>query len=86
MTLHTAPMARNFLGGGFQADPKDKMFFGLGPDRIWLGWVQRESRGALCRVSGAVVPFDQQGDFILRYGARRAGAAILRAGLPIGSY
>jgi hypothetical protein len=72
MTLHTAPLARNFLGGGFQADPKDKMFFGVGPDRIWLGWVQRESRGALCRLSGAVVPFDPQGDFILRYGARRA--------------
>jgi hypothetical protein len=72
MTLHTAPLARNFLGGSFQVDPKDKMFFGLGPDRVWLGWVQRESRGALCRLSGAVVPFDPQGDFILRYGARRA--------------
>jgi len=69
-TLHTAPLARNFLGGAFQSEPDAKMFFGLGPDRVWLGWTNRESRGAVSRISGAV-PFDPFGDFIFRYGTRR---------------
>ena len=33
MTLHTAPLDRNFLGGSFQPSPEEYMFFGLGPDR-----------------------------------------------------
>lgn len=68
-TLHTAPLARNFLGS-FQNDPDTKMLFGLGPDRYWLGWVRRESLGPLCRF-GQLVPFDPRGDYILRYGMRR---------------
>ena len=71
MTLHTAPLARSFLGGSFQPDPDSKMLFGLGPDRVWLGWVHRESKGSLSRL-GDVVPFDARGDFIIRYGERRA--------------
>jgi hypothetical protein len=71
MTLHTAPLARNFLGGAFQSAPEAKMFFGLAPDRVWLSWVHRESQGSLCRLS-SIVPFDAQGDLILRYGERRA--------------
>ena len=31
MTLHTAPLAKEFLWGGF--DPSQKMFLGLAPDR-----------------------------------------------------
>ncbi len=46
------------------------MLFGLGPDRVWLGWTQRESKGSLSRLR-EVVPFDPLGDFILRYGLRR---------------
>lgn len=45
-TLHTAPLARNFFNGGF--DPEKKMFIN-GPDRQWLGFVQRVSRGPFCR-------------------------------------
>ena len=71
MTLHTAPLARSFLGGSFQPEADAKMLFGLVPDRVWLGWVHRESKGALCRLSD-VAPFDARGDFILRYGNRRA--------------
>jgi hypothetical protein len=71
MTMHTAPLARSFLGGSFQPDADATMLFGLGPDRVWLGWVNRESRGALSRLSG-VAPFDPRGEFILRYGDRRA--------------
>lgn len=70
-TLHAAPLARNFLGGAFQPEPESKMLFGLQPDRVWLGWVNRESKGALRRL-GTAAPFDQRGDFILRYAERRA--------------
>jgi Colicin V production protein len=70
MTLHVAPLARNSIGGSFQSEPTSKMFFGLAPDRVWLAWVHRESRGALARFGG-VAPFDAKGDFILRYSNRR---------------
>jgi hypothetical protein len=71
MTLHTAPLARNFLDGSFQKTPTSRNFFGfLAPDHVWLGWVHRESMGPLCRLRD-VVPFDARGDFILRYGERR---------------
>ena len=70
MTLHTAPLARNFLLGGFQERPETKMMFRMAPDRKWLAWVHRESQGSLSRLSG-VATFDPRGDFIIRYGNRR---------------
>ncbi len=68
MTMHTAPLSRNFLG--FQAEPTTQAMFGAGPDRVWLGWMHRQSQGSLSRLK-ELVPFDRYGDFILRYGARR---------------
>ena len=47
MTLHTAPLAKNFLDGGFQ--PEASMLMGTAPDRQWLGFVQWVSRGVYCR-------------------------------------
>ncbi|MEX0675722.1 MAG: CvpA family protein [Pirellulales bacterium] len=70
MTMHTAPLARHFLGDAFQRQPDSKMLFGLAPDRVWLAWVHRESKGALSRFGG-LAPFDPQGDYILRYSNRR---------------
>lgn len=49
MTLHTAPLARNFLGA---FKPESRMFFGLAPDRHWLGFVQLVSTGAYSRELG----------------------------------
>jgi len=69
-TLHTAPLARNFLGGAFQPTPQAKMFFGTGPDRLWMAWVHKESLGSLCRL-GEIAEFDRDADLILRYGERR---------------
>lgn len=69
-TLHLAPLSRNFLGGSFQPEPEARMLFGLAPDRVWLGWVHRESRGSLRRL-GTLAPFDPNGEFILRYAERR---------------
>jgi hypothetical protein len=70
MTLHTAPLARRFLGDSFRPEPSSKVLFGLDPDLVWLGWVHRESKGSLSRWD-KVVPFDGKGDFVLRYGERR---------------
>ncbi len=47
MTLHTAPLARNFLYGAFK--PEEKMLFGLAPDRQWLGFVRFVSKGVYAR-------------------------------------
>lgn len=51
MTLHTAPLARDFLGGSFQ--PEERMFLKLAPDRRWLAFVQTLSRGTFCRTARA---------------------------------
>ncbi len=68
MTLHTAPLSRHFMG--FQQTPDAKMLFGLQPDRVWMGWVHRESKGTFSRFGGAR-PFDAKGSFIVRYSNRR---------------
>lgn len=80
LTLHTAPLSRNFLG--FQPEPSSRMFFGLAPDHRWLGFVQKESTGALARTATLKFPdghqetgpnkFDPQGEFVLKYSERRS--------------
>jgi hypothetical protein len=75
-TLHTAPLARNFLGGQFQPEPTSNNFLGLGPDRKWLAWMYTMSLdGSLShgRPEGDARTnvFDPDADFIIRYAARR---------------
>ena len=76
MTLHTAPLARNFLFGGFQ--PEQRMLLGFAPDRQWLGFVQKESLGALCRSATPeewkkeTYVFDPHANFMPNYATRRA--------------
>ena len=67
-TLHTAPLARNFMFGGFR--PGEKMFVGMAPDQQWLGFVQQVSKGAFSR--GTPVVFDPSGKFISNYASRRS--------------
>jgi hypothetical protein len=78
MSLHTAPLARNFLAGSFNPQ-NPRMLFGLvGPDRQWLGFTQKMSRGAFCRSSSESdwkaekYVFDPRGEFIPKYATRRA--------------
>lgn len=66
-TFHTAPLARNFLFGGFR--PGEKMFVGMAPDQQWLGFVQQASKGSLSR--SVPDPFDPGGRFIATYTTRR---------------
>lgn len=74
--FHTAPMSRTFFFGSF--DPEKPVFFGLGPDRLWLGFVHKVSNGGgwgrnQTDDQGQVLSrFDPQGDFMLKYASRRA--------------
>jgi hypothetical protein len=72
MTLHTAPLDRNFLGD-FQKKPETRMLFGFAPDRLWLGYTHKQSLGGLSRSKGgdAMEEFDPTGDFIFKYSERR---------------
>lgn len=67
MSLHTAPLAKNFLFGGFQ--PEKKMLFGLAPDQQWLYFTKYVSRGSLSRWT--THEFDPQSQFINTYAKRR---------------
>lgn len=73
MTLHTAPLTREFLFKGFRAE--DHMMFGLAPDRRWLGFVQRMSQGPFSRAAPQDDPeahvFDRHGEFMPKYASRR---------------
>jgi hypothetical protein len=69
MTLHMAPLPRNYLGGDFQPKPESRMLFGLAPDHRWLGFVQKMSRGQYCCSPENM--FDPRADFILKYSQRR---------------
>jgi len=82
MSLHTAPLALHPFRGSFQQEPLSNNFLGLAPDRQWLAFIHSRSRGALSRGDAqAGSPyaedagqrvFDPQGEFILKYGSRRA--------------
>jgi uncharacterized membrane protein required for colicin V production len=86
MTLHTAPLDRESFFGAFQPENK-ALFLGLaGPDREWLAFMQRVSRGSFCRADEGPdyryrdeLPTDKKlavfgGDasFLLKYATRRA--------------
>lgn len=83
MTLHTAPLARNCMGGSFQRE--EKMFLGLAPDRKWLAFVQSLSRGAFSQAASPedlqkepdwqedkTRTFDPRSEFMPKYANRRA--------------
>jgi len=82
MTLHTAPLSRNFLFESFK--PEKPMFFGLAPDREWLGFTQKMSRGSFARSAPADEPeayvFDKNGEFMIKYATRRA---IMQSGVNV---
>ncbi|MCA9103142.1 MAG: CvpA family protein [Planctomycetales bacterium] len=69
-SLHTAPLARNFLWEGFR--PEQHMLFGLAPDRKWLGFLYNSSQGALATSGDQPNVFDKDGSFMIRYAGRRA--------------
>lgn len=88
-TLHTAPLARQFLFGSFR--PEQRMFYlGLAPDRQWLAFTQSVSRGCFAQSSSAEGGdaqrqiFDPRGEFMSKYATRRAEleSAVSGSGTP----
>ncbi len=68
MTLHTAPLGRTFLFGGFSNETDARMFFGITPpDRQWLGFTQKMSTAAFAGSE----EFDPNAEFMPKYATRR---------------
>lgn len=65
MTLHLAPLPRQAFFGSFSAE--QPMFYGLYPDRAWLGFVHKVSGGAY---NGGRT-FDPEATFLVRAAAKR---------------
>jgi uncharacterized membrane protein required for colicin V production len=70
MSLHTAPLGRNFLWGGFTTDRDERMVMGLGPDRQWLGFTRNLSTASFGR-SDESWEFNADDEFIPKYATRR---------------
>jgi hypothetical protein len=69
MSLHTAPLDRNFLSGGFLTGDDARMVLGLAPDRQLLGFMQKSSVGVFSRSEENA--FDPNGEFMPKYATRR---------------
>jgi hypothetical protein len=67
-SLHVAPLGRTAFNGAFMESPQAKML-GVGPDRLWLAFVHRQSKAALGRDADHI--FDPRGEFIYKYADRR---------------
>lgn len=73
VTLHTAPLPKNFLG----FKPEQNTFLGMPTDRLMLGFAQRMSLGTFSRSPSANEAasegnvFDPKGEFMLKYNSRR---------------
>lgn len=67
VSLHVCPLARSPFGGGFMAQPDEKMV-GVGPDRLWLAFTRQVSLGAFANSDEG---FDPRGEFVYKYAARR---------------
>ncbi len=78
MTLHMSPLSADFMGGALSPDPQHTVLLRYAPDHQWLGFVHRVTGegGALSTAasgkSDATNTFDPQGEFVTRYGQRRA--------------
>jgi uncharacterized membrane protein required for colicin V production len=75
MTMHTAPLPREFLFGSFQ--PEHRAASSWSPEMCWLGTMQRLSEGPLRRSASEeqrkrdAYVFDPRGEFIPKYTTRR---------------
>ncbi|NLE37954.1 MAG: CvpA family protein [Pirellulaceae bacterium] len=66
-TLHTAPLAKEFMFGGFKSN--EGKILGWSPDRWWLRFAWSASKNAYCWPTPRA--FDHHGDFIVKYETRR---------------
>lgn len=92
-SLQMAPLNSVTPMGAWQS-PKDSTFLGFSPDRIWLGFMQQNSRGYLARGKFSDLPahpndellnveaFDPQAEFPYKYAYRRKQYADLEGMSP----
>jgi len=66
-TLHTAPLAKEFMFGGFKSN--EGKVLAWSPDRWWLRFAWSASKNAYCWPTPK--PFDHHGDFVGKYESRR---------------
>ncbi len=79
-TLHTAPLAREFMFGGFKPESRATgSTLGIrSPEVYWLSFVQYCSRGPFARMADEAETksekyvFDPRGEFMPKYATRRA--------------
>lgn len=94
VTMQTAPLGSvNPLGAW--STPSAGCFMGMAPDRMWLGFVQMTSRGALARGNRIDTPdhpndqalnvetFDPHSEFPIKYHDRRAKFSDPSVGISI---
>ncbi|MFC1759327.1 CvpA family protein [Planctomycetota bacterium] len=67
-TIHVAPLNQIPFKGTFSPTPTANNFF-VAPDRMWLGFLQSRSAGAMA--TSGPTRFDPDSEFILKYGERR---------------
>ena len=72
MSLHMAPLARDGLGGAFSPKQGAKTVLMFAPDQYWLGFVHRLSSEGGPLATTRPNPFDPKGEFVVKYGQRRA--------------
>lgn len=70
MSMHTAPLDKNFLYGGFLTGDEERMVLGLAPDRQLLGFMQKSSTGVFS--CSDVNEFDPKAEFMPKYATRRS--------------
>jgi len=92
-TLQMAPLNSATPLGAWQS-PTDSTFLGFAPDRLWLGFMQQNSRGYLARGKFSTLPthpndaelnvetFDPNGEFPYKYAWRRKQYAGLEGMTP----
>ena len=83
MTLHTAPLAINGLGGSFTFDPKAKTVLMFAPDRSWLTFATRLSEEGGPLATSDPNKFDPKGTYRVKYAVRRASYSITGKSLII---
>jgi len=81
LSLQAAPLPVNAFSGSLDRSPSGGLFFGFGPERSWLAYMQSISQGACGwedevansknEKDGKVRVFDPQAEFLVKYRTRR---------------
>lgn len=71
MSLHTAPLSKNFMNGAISPVNDKPVFLGIAPDHVWLGFVRGITGKDGPLYTSSSNGFDPNDQFGTRYGQRR---------------